>query len=99
MHCSWQLDMYCTYVDAFIINWSTETNVYVIPPFIFVGDMRGGNSRRRTRGIIVASRWPTQPWFPSMMEILVDTLVIVGTRKRLLKLPHEDIKQPLEDKL
>ena len=28
MHCSWQLDIYCTYVDAFIIDWSTENKSF-----------------------------------------------------------------------
>jgi hypothetical protein len=47
----------------------------------------------------IAPLWTTQPWFPRLMEILVDTPVIIQKKKGLLKLSLQQTSHPLEDRL
>jgi hypothetical protein len=98
-YCSWKPDPDCIYVDAFSIDWKIVNNVYVYPPFSLLGRCVQKMRRDMAKGIIIAPLWTTQPWFPRLMDILVDTPVIIQKKKGLLKLPLQQMSHPLEGRL
>ena len=51
-------------------------------------------------GILIAPWWPTQPWYPVVMQMLVDQPRILPHMQRLLYLHHNlDKVHPLHSKL
>ncbi|XP_013393681.1 uncharacterized protein LOC106161315 isoform X1 [Lingula anatina] len=98
-YCSWKPDPNCSFVDAFTIDWETFNSVYLFPPFSLLGNCVQKVRQDRAKGIIVAPMWPTQAWFPRLMELLVEKPVIIQKKKNLLRLPHLQLKHPLEGKL
>ena len=99
VYCSWNPDPYCTYVDAFTLNWSEFQKVYVFPPFSIMGRCLQKIREEEASGIVIAPLWPTQNWFTSLMELLIDFPVIIRKKKELLTLPMKDKKHPLQNKL
>ena len=63
-------DPLSSWVDAFSISW--VDNVYLFPPLPlinrtiskFIADKTG-------HGLLVCPYWPSQPWFPSLLELLI----------------------------
>ena len=98
-YCSWQPDPYCSYVDAFTLNWQSLGNIFVFPPFSLLGRCLQKIREERAVGIVVAPLWTTQPWFSRLMELLVETPVIIYKKRGLLTLPGTDLEHPLIRKL
>lgn len=57
-------------VDAFTLDWHSDT-FFAFPPFCLLGRDVQKIEDDRTEGILVAPNWPTQPWYPSLMRLLV----------------------------
>jgi hypothetical protein len=53
----------------------------------------------KAKGIVIAPLWPTQPWFTRLMELLIDNPIIIPKTKNLLKIPYQDKKHPLQERL
>jgi ribonuclease HI len=99
VYCSWKPDPNCTYVDAFTLNWNTVNHIYFFPPFSLIGRCLQKVRQEKAKGIVIAPLWPTQPWFTRLLELLVDTPVIICKKKGLLTLPHTNQEHPLTKKL
>jgi hypothetical protein len=46
----------------------------------------------KTKWIVIAPLWPTQPWFTRLMKLLIDNPIIISKIKNLLKIPYQDKK-------
>jgi hypothetical protein len=57
-------------VDAFSLHWDGLL-FYAFPPFSVIGRVLMKVKQERTTGILVVPLWPTQPWFPSLLKLLV----------------------------
>ena len=68
-YCSWKPDPGCSYVEAFSINWGTY-NFYTFPPFSLIPRCLQKISQDHTKGILVVPLWPTQSWFPIVLQLL-----------------------------
>ena len=66
-------------VDTFTLDWHSDT-FFAFPPFRKEDD--------RAEGILVAPNWPTQPWYPNLMRLLVRKPLMLPKGKHLLKLPY-----------
>jgi len=97
--CSWRPDPDSAIVDAFTVSWNNLGNVYIFPPFSLMGRCLQKIREEKARGIVLAPLWITQPWFPRLMELLVDNPVIIRKKKGLLVHPTLKVRHPLEDKL
>lgn len=53
----------------------------------------------KATGIVVAPYWPTQIWFPALLEILIDNPIQIQRKTNLLTLPHTGRAHPLGRKL
>ena len=76
--------------DAMLQDWSNQ-EVYAFPPFAMVQQviMKLRQSPGTTMTLI-APFWPQRPWFPDLLELLVEVPVSLPSRVDLLRQPHFD---------
>ena len=54
----------------------------------------------KAEGIVVVPYWPNQVWFPVLFKMLIDTPVLITSRKNLLKLPqYPELVHPMWKKI
>ena len=96
---SWQPDPKAVAVDAFSLNWATQS-FYAFPPFSLLTKIVQKVQEEAAEGILIVPWWPTQPWYPVVMQMLVDQPRILPHMQRLLYLHHNlDKVHPLHSKL
>ena len=99
-YCSFQPDPGASYINAFTLDWGDLFDCgYVFPPFSMISRCIGKIRTDRAQAIVVVPLWPTQTWFPALMNILVDYPRIIPRKNRLLTLPHREQEHPLAKKL
>ena len=81
--CSWKPDPIALATDAFQQNWSTGRN-YAFPPFCLI--MRCLAKLRAEGGelILVTPVWPTQAWYPSILQLSIAPPVLLPWTPKLL---------------
>ena len=72
-YCSYRPDPNAILVDAFTFNWGTNFN-YIFPPFSILGAVLRKIVEDKADAILIAPLWPTQSWFPKVLQLLVDCL-------------------------
>ena len=96
-YASWHPDPEAEIIDAFSCDWS-ELYFYAFPPFSliprFLAKLRQGGEC-----ILITPVWTTQNWFPSLMELMIDTPRLLPKGKNLLHLPGTQKVHPLCDKM
>lgn len=97
-YCSWKADPGCSYVDAFSINWKNH-NVYAFPPFSLIPRCLQKISQDKAWGILIAPVWPTQTWFPILLQHLSGQPWILQPQPDLLQHPTYKHPHPLHRKL
>ena len=92
---SWMPDP-CAYAcDAFSLNWS-EFESYAFPPFSLISRVLTRVRRDKVpRLMLIAPVWPTQSWYPILLEMLIDRPILLPKWPNLLKQPHNDQLHPL----
>ena len=94
---SWKPDPFCVGVDAFCQNWD-RFYPYAFPPFCLITRvLRQTVAQKVDRMIIIAPIWPTQPWYPRLLSMLVDTPVLLPQSQQLLSNPAGQVHPLLED--
>ena len=83
-------DPLSSWVDAFSISW--VDNVYLFPPLPIIDRVISKFISDKTgHGLLVCPYWPSQPWFPSLLELLIappffiPTDAVMDPHKRLPK--------------
>ena len=66
---SWKPEPEAWVVDTFSINWQ-DIMFYAFPPFSVLGRVLSKIKEEQASGILVLLLWPTQPWFPVMLDLL-----------------------------
>lgn len=94
VYCSWQADPGSAHVDAFSINWS-EYNFYAFPPFSLIPKCLTKISQDKAQGILIAPLWPTQTWFPRLLQHLYQRPWIYTPARHLLRHPSYNQPHPL----
>ena len=86
-------------VDAFTMSWS-KLNFYCFPPFSCIPKVLQKIQTEKAKGILVAPKWPTQPWYPVLISMLIKEPVVLKPAKHLLSLPESpEVKHPLHTKM
>ena len=63
-------DPMSSWVDAFSVTWTD--NVYLFPPFPLVSRVLAKFVSDDTdHGLLVCPYWPSQPWFPTLLDLLI----------------------------
>lgn len=81
--------------DAFSISWKNFLP-YIFPPFSIIARiLRKIEEEKVGKVLIIVPTWPSQPWFPRLLECLIETPVLLPFCQDLLRLVHSDQKHPL----
>ena len=74
--------------DAMLQPWD-HLHAYAFPPFGLLPRLLAKVCLSRGLEMtLVAPFWPLKPWFPDLLELLVEVPVLLPLRKDLLKQPH-----------
>ncbi|MDJ0933724.1 hypothetical protein [Breoghania sp.] len=75
-------------VDAMSCDWK-GMDAYLFPPWAMVAEVL---TKLTTEGpcliTLVVPRWPNRPWFPLLLDLLIDHPVALPPRPDLLSMPH-----------
>ena len=86
---SWRPDPFAIAVDAFLLEWNME-GAYLFPPFSMIPRCLSKVYKDRATVVIVTPTWHSQPWYPTLLEMVVDTPVLLPKTPRLLLSPRGD---------
>ena len=101
-----QIQTYCSrfpeplafHVDALQMDW-TGLFGYAFPPISLVPLVLERIEKYDCTIILIAPRWPRRSWFPRMLDLLVDTPVVLPQRYNLLSQRNGRLHHPASDKL
>jgi hypothetical protein len=77
---SWRPDPLAERTDAFLQDW-TGLKAYANPPWNLVGRVLLKVEEQTTELVLVAPVWPSQPWYPRLLSMLVEAPLMI---------PHQD---------
>lgn len=95
---SWKPEPESYAIDAYFISW-TNINLYCFPPFSVIPTVLQKMVVEKAKGILVMPNWPTQPYYATVMKMLIANPLFVHRRKTLLKLPGKNEIHKIWDKL
>ena len=88
---SWFPDPGALASDAFSISWSDFTMPYIFPPFSVIPNvLKKVEEDKVSMAIMIVPMWHTQPWFPRLLNCLIEKPVKLPFRKDLLRLVHNN---------
>lgn len=67
---SWKPDPHAEYVDAFSKSWKGDY-FYAFPPFSLIHKCLNKIEAEQAEGLLVVPAWPTQTWYPRVLQLLV----------------------------
>ena len=81
--------------NAFSFCWS-KYNPYIFPPFSLIPKVLQKVQDDKVRNVIlIVPMWATQPWFPTLLNLLTDLPVMLPNKQNLLRLTHNNAVHPL----
>ena len=84
--------------DAFTLNWSDHM-FYCFPPFSCISRCLQKIQEDKATGVIVAPKWPTQPFYSKLMKMLVTKpLILIANHKNLILPQNPDMKSQIAEK-
>lgn len=87
---SWQPDPFAMAVDAFHISWA-DLQAYAFPPFCLLGRCLQKIVREQATIVLIAPLWAHQPWYPALLEALVDIPLLLPLSDSLLTDPFGQV--------
>ena len=95
---SWKPDPMAKYIDAFKIDWK-QFSFYVFPPFCLISRCVQKIVQEQATGILVIPLWPTQAYFTSVLNLLIETPRIFKMSRMNLVHPVWTSPHPLHQSL
>lgn len=83
---SWKPDPGAVACDAFTLDWHSYF-FYAFPPFSLISKCLRKVEHDKARGIMIVPKWPTQPWFGRLLNLLVEEPLILPRVKNLVTQP------------
>ena len=96
---SWKVQPEAMATNAFSINWR-QCNGYAFPPFSLIGRCLAKLRREQAELVLVCPYWPSQSWFPDLLQSACDIVLVLPPETTSLVDP-EGNPHPLmiEDKM
>lgn len=91
---SWYKDPDAVACDAFTIGWQA-LRFYAFPPFAIILRVLQKIVNDNAQGVVIVPYWPTQPWFPIFMSLLVKPPIFFKPNKSLLFSIDRESPHPL----
>ena len=83
-YASWKPDPGTKYVNAFYMSWN-EHYFYAFPPFSVIAACLQKIGQDQATGVLVVPIWQTQPWFTTLLHLLVDYPLRLPQSNHLLR--------------
>ena len=96
-YCAWKADPGSSYTDAFSLDWNNH--FYAFPPFSLLPRCLQKIQQDKVKGVMITPLWPTQAWFPLLLQLLADRPWVIQPRSNLLKHPSHNHPHPLHKDL
>lgn len=94
---SWKPDPDAYHTNAFTLSWTEGLN-YAFPPFSIIGRVLKKIQEDKATLLVVLPLWPTQPWFPTALQLLVAEPVLLP--RECVFLPQSPaLVHPMGDRL
>jgi hypothetical protein len=93
---SWRPQPGAWAVNAFSKNWG-EFKAYAFPPFSMISRCLAKVKAEEARLLLICPVWPSQIWFPSLLELACDTPRILPPKSDILLSAQGDY-HPLAEK-
>ena len=90
LYVSWKPDPFAMAVDAFLMDWNRGIP-YLFPPFSMLTRCLAKIWKDRATVVVVTPTWQSQPWYPSLLEMVVDLPVLLPQTRDMLKSPRGDL--------
>ena len=84
---SWRPDPFAQATDAFLLNWSQFSLPFVNPPFALLQRVLAKIRRKKATVVLIAPLWPSQPFFPLLLEMVCDTPRLLPNWPNLVRPP------------
>ena len=78
---AWKPDPGAIAIDAFTLDWSRYKLIYCFPPFSLIGKVLQYIQESNTTAILVIPYWPTQFWYPHLLQLLKSQALVIKTLK------------------
>ena len=96
---AWLPDPHAMAVNAFDLSWENYY-CYAFPPFSILTQVLQKVEQDEAEMVLVAPMWTTQPWFFTLLRLVVDHPRILPRGKQTLILPHNQLRvHPLYQKM
>ncbi|KAK3100452.1 hypothetical protein FSP39_020111 [Pinctada imbricata] len=97
---NYRLPLYVSYlpdpnaiaVDAFSMKWNTNF-MYMFPPFSILGRVLAKINQDKAEAVMVAPIWPTQHWFPLLLNMISEQSYILPRSSKTLLMPTNMSRQ------
>ena len=77
--------------EAFNQDWTNlHRRGYASPPWNLVGRVLNRMRQQKITHILVAPVWKSQPWYPALLEMMVDFPILLPQRRDLIILTHQE---------
>jgi hypothetical protein len=87
---SWKVQPQALSINAFSLNWGNLKG-YAFPPFALVGKCLEKVRREEADLVLVCPWWPSQHWFPLLLELVCDAVRILPSEFQVLTGPRGEI--------
>lgn len=91
---SWSADPGAVAIDAFTVDWQS-LYFYAFPPFCLISKCLQKIKNESASGIMVVPNWPSQPWYPVLMDMTLEQPMFIPKSKSLLVQPVTNEPHPL----
>lgn len=98
LYCAWDRDPEAFIINSMTFDWSGYF-WYAFPPFSLISRVLKKIREEGSRGIIIVPYWPSQPWFPNFLQLLISEMVYLNPSESLLLSPCRNLVHPLSSKL
>ena len=86
LYVSWRPDPFAMATDAFQLQW-TDLQAYAFPPFALIGRCLQKIRQEQATVLLIAPVWPTQTWYPWLLEMVVHFPTLLPCYRGLLRDP------------
>ena len=85
---SWQPQPGAVAIDAFSLSWA-NMNCYAFPPFSLLPRVLAKIRHDKAVVLLIAPVWPTQSWYPLLLQLPTVQPILFPRLDNLLSLPHK----------
>ena len=90
---SWRPDPEAEAQDAFSQDWtSLRGKGYANPPWNLVGRVPNRVQQQEIMLVLIAPVWKSQPWYPTLLELMVDFPILLPQRRDLIIPTHPETR-------